>query len=443
MLSAAVEVEAPVQDLPVAPLWTLAERIAFRFVFCYFVLFFLTNVVDRIPFTGVFLRPYSALWTPIVVWVDQHVLHTGYEIYPIGGRASVNNTPYGLILFLCYAALAAAATLLWSLLDRRRTQYERLHQGLRFLLRLGLAITLINYGIIKAIPSQMTAPPPLGLLTPRIAELTHMRMLWIFMGSSPVYETFTGLAELLGGLLLLVPRTTLLGALLCCGDMFMVFMLNMCYDVHVKIYSLHLLLMAILLVAPDLRRLADLLLFNRRVEPARTPPPLFERRWLNRVSQILLVVLAAYTAVTTADSSYQRYQRFHPPHSPLYGIWSVEKFVVDGKELPLFTDPQRWRWVTFQGLRGAMVELMIGREEYYHFDLNLQNRSLKLGRVDTEGNPVPDPGGQAVFSLRQPEEDALVLDGTLGGHPAHAELRRAPLTGKRFHWVFVVPKGEE
>src|SRR3954447_4550699 len=176
MPPADAEAEGRVQELPMAPRWSLAERIAFRFFFCYFVLFFLTNVGDRIPFTGFLLRPYGALWTAVVVWLDRHVLHTGYEIYPIDG-AGISNTPYGLITFSCYVALAAAAALLWSLLDRRRGDYQRLHQWLRLLLRCGLAITLIEYGIIKAIPVQMIFPP-MTVLSQRVGDLSPMRMLW-------------------------------------------------------------------------------------------------------------------------------------------------------------------------------------------------------------------------------------------------------------------------
>ena len=54
------------------------------------------------------------------------------------------------------------------------------------------------------------------------------------------YEIFAGCAETLGGILLLTPRTTTLGALVCLADMIQVFMLNMTYDVPVKLFSFHL-----------------------------------------------------------------------------------------------------------------------------------------------------------------------------------------------------------
>ena len=76
-----------------------------------------------------------------------------------------------------------------------------------------------------------------------------MGVLWSSIGSSPAYESFAGCAELLGGILLIVPRTTTLGALVCLADMTQVFMLNMTYDVPVKLLSFHLILLSLFLLA--------------------------------------------------------------------------------------------------------------------------------------------------------------------------------------------------
>lgn len=406
--------------------WNLGKRIAFRFVFSYFSLFLFTSAVDLIPFSGFLLRRYMGLWDFTVVWLEKHVLHTGYPIYlPDGG---VSNTAYGTILFFCYVTLAAVATLVWSLLDRRRAHYGQLHQWLLLLVRWWLALRMIHYGIIKVIPSQMTAPLPLPYLTERVGDLTPMRMLWMFMGSSPAYESFTGCAELLGGLLLLFRRTTLLGALVSFADMVMVVTLNLCYDVQVKVLSIHLLVMSFLLIAPHLRRLADLLIFNRWVEPAEAPP-LSTHRWLNRSLQVLVLLAGLYEIGTTFQSAHARYQKMHPPRPPLYGVWSVEEFVVDGKDVPLFTDSQRWRSVTFSKPGKLAVELMIGSYKGYSLDLDMKNGTMILGK-----------DGQSAFSFKKPEADVLILDGRLEGRPAHAKLRRMALTSTGFHWIFIPPE---
>jgi uncharacterized membrane protein YphA (DoxX/SURF4 family) len=441
-----MEPQTPRPEIPESPRWSLAHRIAFRFVVSYFVLYL---VPAALPFTGFLIRPHEAFWTPIVTWLAHHVFHTSYEIYSIGGAAEISNTAYGSILFLCYVALAAVATLVWSALDRRRANYTRLHAWLRLLLRYSLATAMISYGTLKVIPTQMPSPLPLGLLRQRIGDLPPMRLLWMFVGSSPPYEMFTGAAELLGGVLLLVPRTVLLGSLVCFADMTMVFVLNMCFDVHVKLFSFHLLFMAALLIVPDLARLTRLFLLNRPVEPA-APTPLFARKWLDRAPHILLFLYGVYTIGTGFRTAYQRYKSFHPPPPPLYGVWSVREFSLDGKVIPPLTDPQRWKWLTFQYAKVLSVELAIGSDQRYAIDLDTAKKRMILARTrwdpekgvvkDAAGNPVKEPGWQAELAFARPAPDDLVLDGIVDGHRLHAKATKIAQLRDNFRWIIVLPK---
>ena len=440
----------PQPEVPEGPRWSLALRIAFRFVVCYFVLYLVpSNLVGLLPFGGFFVRTHEAFWTPVVNWVAQHVVHTRYEIYTVDGEASISNTAYGTILFFCYLALAAFATLVWSLLDRRRQSYPRLSAWLRLFLRLTLAGAMIGYGALKVIPVQMFSPLPLGVLSQRIGDLPPMRLLWIFVGSSTAYERATGAAELAGGLLLLVPRTVLLGALVCLGDMAMVVTLNLCFDVHVKLLALHFLCISLLLIAPDASRLGRLFLLNRTVEPAVTPP-LSANRWLNRVPHILLFLFGVYATARSFTTAYQRYQTFHPPPPPLYGVWAVDEFSLDGRVIPPKTDPKSWRWVTFQSPGVLTVEEMIGSYQRYALDLDPKGKRMGLARTrwnpetgvvkDAAGKPVKEPGWRAELTFTQPTPDDLVLDGTVDGHHLHAKTRKVVQLRDNFRWIVVFSK---
>ena len=126
---------------------------------------------------------------------------------------------------------------------------------------------MITYGSVKVIKSQFPNPTLDRLLQP-FGDASPMGLLWTFMGASESYNIFTGAGEMLGGLLLTTRRTTLLGALVCFGVMSHVAMLNFSYDVPVKLFSMHLLAMALFLMAPDLGRLARMFVLNRPVEPA-------------------------------------------------------------------------------------------------------------------------------------------------------------------------------
>src|SRR5207249_5821296 len=104
--------------------------------------------------------------------------------------------------------------------------------------------------------------------------------LWASIGASQPYQVFTGVVEVLGGLLLLAPRTTLLGATICLASMTQVFILNMTYDVGVKILSFQLVLMSLFLLAPDFPRLANVFFRN---DPC-TEHPLFPTRHANKIA---------------------------------------------------------------------------------------------------------------------------------------------------------------
>src|SRR5947199_1204250 len=105
---------------------------------------------------------------------------------------------------------------------------------------------MLSFGAYKVIKSQFPAPSLDRLLEP-YGDSSPMGLLWTFMGASKAYTIFGGFAEMLGGALLTVRRTTLLGALVCIGVITNIVMLNFSYDVPVKLYSTHLLLMAIFL----------------------------------------------------------------------------------------------------------------------------------------------------------------------------------------------------
>ena len=152
----------------------------------------------------------------------------------------------------------------------------------------------------------------------------------------PLYEIFTGCAEMLGGILLLAPRTTTLGALLCLADMTQVFVLNMTYDIGVKQISFHLIALALFLLAPEFRRLADFFVFpDRQVGPSAHLQLFATDRW-NRVALIAQLSLGLYLIAmqTAANWTFWYAAGDRSPRSPLYGIWNVQQLSIDGETRP-------------------------------------------------------------------------------------------------------------
>ncbi|MEU2029950.1 hypothetical protein [Nocardia amamiensis] len=110
--------------------------------------------------------------------------------------------------WLVAAALVAAV---WSVADRRRANYARLFGWLLLVLRLSLATSLLLYGMVKMLPSQMAFQ--LHLLIEPFGDMSPMGVLWAQIAVSQPYEIALGLAEVTAAVLLFVPVTATVGAL--------------------------------------------------------------------------------------------------------------------------------------------------------------------------------------------------------------------------------------
>ncbi|HJQ31114.1 MAG TPA: hypothetical protein VJ866_02990 [Pyrinomonadaceae bacterium] len=413
--------------------WHPAARVGFRFAFAYLVIYILPFPLGSLPLTDALDVPYTRFWDALVPWVGRHVLKLGYEIN-VADNGSGDRT-YDYVQVLCCFVLAVAATLAWSVLDRRRKAYPRLYQWLRVYVRLYLGTMMIGYGAAKVIATQFSSPP-LDRLLQTYGDSSPMGLLWTFMGSSEPYTVFTGAAEMLGGVLLFARRTAALGALVCAGVLVNVVMLNFSYDVPVKLFSSHLLAMAFFLAAPEFRRLANVFILNRTAEPA-VIRPLFERARLNRAALILRML---FLVTVVGLSLYQSYtfRRTISQRSPLHGVWEVEEFVSDGElRPPLVTDQTRWRRVVFDRPGVLAVFTMTDVRQRFPVELDEEKRTLSLKKRD-------DPNWKTVLTYEQPEPERLTLAGDFDGHPVQARLRRADpsrflLTSRGFHWINEAP----
>lgn len=136
----------------------------------------------------------------------------------------------------CCVVFAVVVTLIWSIADRQRKNYAKLHILLRVILRYALGIAMVTYGLFKIFQLQML-PPHVSKLVQPSGDSSPTSLLWIFMGSSAAYSAFTGL----GGVLLFNRCTTTLGSLISLGALSHVVALNLCFDVSVKMWSMNLL----------------------------------------------------------------------------------------------------------------------------------------------------------------------------------------------------------
>ncbi|MDE0436603.1 MAG: hypothetical protein OXH92_21615 [Bryobacterales bacterium] len=390
--------------------WPHLKKIAFRWLFVYLLLYCIQ-------------LPPDWLWNRFVPWAGKLL---GVDAtWRLNGSG---DTTFHFVQVLCFVLTALAAALVWSLADYKRSHDHRMYLGLRVLVRLSLGIALIGYGAAKVIPSQF---PPLALhrLVQPFGDASPMGLLWSFMGASAPYTIFSGAAEMLAGMLLFFPRTTTLGALVSIGVMSQVVALNFCYDVPVKLLSLHLLALAIFLAAPDARRLLNLFVLNRTADPASAETVLRRPAFL-RAAFVLKLLLLAGVTVSTLYQSHSRLQAM-APKSPLYGIWQVEEYALEGEARPSeVPDNVRWR------------RLIIGRSEQFAFleRVNGKRRGYDLNLDPAAGKLFLD----SEFAYSTPEPETLRLDGSHYGRALSVTMRRVDesefrLINRGFHWISESP----
>lgn len=354
--------------------WSLLTCMAFRFGFAYLVLYSFPGPLVLIPGANGIFGWYGLLWKMAARWTGAHVLHLSPPAHP---NLNGSDTLQQYVQNLQIVVLSTAAMLAWSALDRKRREYARLHQWLRLYVRLVLGSALLAFGAAKVIKTQFPDPFLWRLLQP-YGDSVPMGLLWTFMGYSRPYNLFTGLVEMAGGALVIVPRLATLGALISFGATANVFMLNVSYGVTVKLYSLNLLLMCGFLLLPELQRMWRVFVLNLPAEPL-DAPPLFRRRWMNVTMMAAQLLFLFYCAGAQLNQSYQRSRQSGDlaPRPPLYGIYAVDEFVMNGKTRPpLFTDELRWRRVVFDSFNLIGIEPADGPMERYRGNLNLAARTL-------------------------------------------------------------------
>lgn len=438
--------------------WSLPHRIFFRFLCSYLILYCPPNFYfGDYPGQEIALQAYTKLMHAICPWVAIHIFHlsgSATTYHPTGGSA---DTTLAYIQNLLLVAFAIAATLIWSLLDRKRSDYRTLHGWLRLLVRYTLALTLIAYGFLKVFPVQFQAPLLFKLVEP-FGDFSPMAALWNFMGASPAYTMFSGAAEVTGGMLLLFRRTTTLGALVSFGVMLNVVALDFCYDVPAKLFSANVLLLAVFLAAGDLRRLVNVLVLNRPAAPAAPSAPRFEGRWLRVAVTTVWLLFVGYTLVTQIQESREEYNLTYQAKAnrpPLYGLYEVEAFTRNGRELPMpVTDATLWRKVASQNfgwrLRGGgviSVQKMDNSITRYGAAFDAGNSVVTLNDRD----PLAWAGSNAdpevlvgTLAWTRPDAEHLLLEGNLADGAVSIRLReidtsRLLLFSRGFHWINETP----
>ena len=410
--------------------WSSPRLLAFRFGFSFVAAFWLPTPFDQLPGGGWLASANERITQLVLPWFARHVLGIVGPLNFGTGNNSSSDTTVNYAWAALALSLAAVVTVGWSIAAPRTAHHAVLERWLRVYVRVLLAWAMLHYGLSKVFGGQFPALTP-AVLERSYGESSPMGLLWTFMGASMPYKIFGGAGEVLGGVLLCFRRTTTLGALVLIAVLSNVVALNLCYDVPVKLYSTSYLLFAVYLASADVRRLLNLLVWNRATRPA-PDDPLFRDRRLSRAAQVAalaFLAVACFLHASQARKSTDRWNALVAGHA-LLGTFEVEEQARGGKSVP-HSDTTRWQRVTLDNRLYARL----GDGSSIRFGLT-ENRATKrltlseLGSSTVAGELTYAGDGTGRFTL----------EGKVRGEPLLLRLRKLPeaasvLQGRGFHLI--------
>src|SRR5262249_33366765 len=159
-------------------------------------------------------------------------------------------------------------------------------------------------------------------------------------------------------------RTVLAGLFVATGAFMNVMMINLSYDVPVKIFSIDLLAGCLFLLALDSPRLVNLLVLNRPVPPTRAWDPVWTKpwqRWLGVAAKLYILWFFVCVPFGYARTRYIAAKASAPagPFKP--GVYDVTRFNRNGKDIPYTSaDTLRWKDVIIDSNSSGSVNTLDG-----------------------------------------------------------------------------------
>jgi hypothetical protein len=408
---------------------------SFRFFFLLFGLFLFPFPLSVIPGIDIIMEPYNNFLTWLIGLVGNGMLGIEDELkMKVTGSG---DQLYDWVMYGMFLGMAVIGALIWTILDRKRKAYQQLQQWFLVILAYYLAHYMFVYGIIKLFYLQF-GPPNMERLFQDMGQISPMRLLWTFMGFSKTYVVFSGLSETIAGVLLLFRRTRTLGGLVAFGVMLNVFMMNMSYDVPVKLFSFQLMIMGLYIALIDYRRLINFFLKDQTAGPS-LHRPLFDKapaKYILLGAQILLAGYLIISQVFGAKDAQARYGA-ERPKPPLHGIYEVQTFVQNQDTIPpLLTDTVRWRYLLVDYVNFTTVLRINGKSQRYQSTIDTVEQSFTF-------NQFQDTVNKYVLHYELEEKD-MHLQGIMEGDTLQIELKHIPkdnfgLLNRGFNWVNEVP----
>ena len=276
-----------------------------------------------------------------------------------------------------------------------------------------LAFILIKYGFDKLLLNQFYFPEP-NILHTRVGQMDKSLLYWSSMGSSPVYSIFSGLVEIIPGILLLFRRTRAFAGFIPMLAFTNVLAINIGFNVDVKLLSSVLLFMSIYISFPFLVLIKRLIISpNQFTRMSLKPRVIKDYKWYSGIKVLLIFLLLVEVIGPFTLKSENIYLE------ELAGTYLVEVYGEDFKQVP--------KYIHLHSKGYLIVEYYNDFMEDYEMKINADFIQLRKGQEVNELKYVREGD---VLVLTSNSENSMLF---FRGRKMNNEL--LPLSQNRFQWV--------
>ncbi|MET1055781.1 MAG: hypothetical protein ABWY16_10780 [Pedobacter sp.] len=347
--------------------WKSYQKIAFRIAFIFFILM----TIPENP--GWYTQWFQFDWTSLH-YRDLYDI-ARYQPAFIRGAGY-----YGYAEWLVLFAVSIVGGLIWTGLDRKRTEYNVLYYWLTVIVRYRAAIGIIGFAFTKVLPVQMPYPST-GILNTNFGDLTAQKIYWLSISIVPWYQVFAGVVELSAGILLLFRKTAVLGAIILFGALGDIVYVNFAYDGGVHVYSSYFVLFAAFILAKEMPKIYNLFILERYTVPVNFDLN-FKEQWLKTTrivlkTGVIFLFLFVFFYIQLNNFLYDPYkQPAAKGVSKLRGYYQVAEFKLNNQVIPYSPqDSLAWQDVTFENWTTLTFK---------------QNRPVPLDLSNGGGSPMRD-----------------------------------------------------
>jgi len=307
--------------------------------------------------------------------------------------------------------------ILFNLLHGKIPNAYRVQPILVFLLRMYLAWIIMSYGLAKVFASQF--PYLMANMDARMIELTPMRIAWAFFGYSKGYQMFLGWGEVIPAVLLLFRRTTLIGALFMVVVMLNVWLINIFFDVCVKLNSFIYLAVAVYILLQYSNRLWRFFFSDLEV-PAPYYPELADKKIFKRIGLVVNVVLVGYILYGPLEGVYNyfTYPKQIEPKNKVYGAWKIEKIEKWNNGVwatSMATDSSNFNRCFFEGYAGVL-QSNLTRQRFVYF-VDSTETELTINFINNQNTRYE----KQIWKFDKPTANKLILTGRWSNDSLRAE----------------------